>query len=103
VSFNGVNAAKVEAGGGISQTVLVLPGEDYTLSAMLRVTSSSASGSVQVGNQTINIPTPDANNSYEEVSVEFNSGNNDEVTINFSAGGEMRIDDVELDGRFPAL
>jgi len=102
VSFNGVNAAKVEADGGISQTVLVLPGEDYTLSAMLRSESSGSSASVRVGNQTIDIPIPDGGD-YERTSVEFNSGNNEEITITFSSSGVLRIDDVELDGDFPAL
>jgi len=101
-SFNGVSAGKVESGGSISQTVLVSPGEDYTLSAMLRSESSGSSASVRVGNQTIDIPTPDGGD-YERTSVEFNSGNNEEITITFSSNGVLRIDDVELDGDFPAL
>jgi len=112
VSFTGVNAAKLEPGGSISQTVAVAPGETYTLTAMQRVEPTgedesleglAGSATVQVGDNILSIPSPIEIDTYELTSLEFNSGDNDEVTITFGSfpGGEIRVDDVVLDGNFP--
>jgi len=106
VSFTGVNAAKLEPGGSISQTVAVAPGETYTLTAMQRVKLTGEDESLEgleVGDDILSIPSPIEIDTYELTSLEFNSGDNDEVTITFGSfpGGEIRVDDVVLDGNFP--
>jgi len=89
----------------------VVPGQDYTLSVMLRVEVDldegdtlavlSGDSAILIGGQRITIPTPLTDNNYELSTVEFNSGRSDEVTIQF-VGGDLRIDDAVLDGPFPS-
>ena len=99
-TFDGVVSAKLEAGGSISQKVLVVPGEDYTLSAALSRQGDDMAATVEVGGSTISVPLPGEEGSYERTSVEFNAGNNDEITITFF-GGFLLVDDVVLDGPIP--
>ena len=74
-----------------------LTGEDESLEGL------AGSATVQVGDNILSIPSPGEIDTYELTSLEFNSGDNDEVTITFGSfpGGEIRVDDVVLDGNFP--
>ncbi len=98
-----VGAGKVEEGGRLSQTIAVAPGEDYSLSAMIKIEGDMAnvgSSGIVVGSETIEFEPREAD-VYEAFGAAFNSGESTEVTI-FFEGGDIRMDDVELNGPAPA-
>ena len=101
ISYSGEANAKIE-GGSISQRIAVVPGEDYSLSAMLQKRGSGAtdSATVDIGGMIMNLPTPVEEDVYEATSIDFNVGNTDEITVSFS-GEFLLVDAVVLDGPVP--
>lgn len=105
-SFTGMGAVKVEPGGVATQTVRVVPGGDYTLTAALKLEGLDAGNraGVYVGGNAANmylLDFPNETDSYEIFNVSFNVGDNTNVTV-FVAGGDVRADDIVLSGPFPS-
>lgn len=106
-NYRGIYGAQVRRG-HIQQTVPVVPGEDYSLSVMLKIevglgeslSAERGQAAVDVGDEQYFLPAPTVGNEFQKVSVDFNSGDNDEVTISFQAG-HQHIDDVVLEGPRP--
>lgn len=86
---SGIKSGKVTSSSGkIEQTVDVSQNTDYILKAWV-----NGDGKLSVGGQSIDFDT----NDFEEIAINFNSGNNSSVTIlGIRNSGDVRFDDFTL-------